>query len=86
MCLSKEKPCRLEKNTWSIPGGKVDPYEQLETSVVREIKEEVNLDVEVKFLLCTAETPKPEPFMKCKTDSCPWGLSVFLKKKITALF
>ncbi|KLH99462.1 DNA mismatch repair protein MutT [Brevibacillus formosus] len=49
-----------EKNMWSIPGGKVDPYEQLETSVIREIKEEVNLDVKVKALLCTAETIRPE--------------------------
>lgn len=49
-----------EKGTWSIPGGKVDPYEQLENCVVREIKEEVNLDVEVKGLLCMAETIRPE--------------------------
>lgn len=49
-----------EKDTWSIPGGKVDPYEPMETCVIREIKEEVNLDVEVKALLCTAETIRPE--------------------------
>lgn len=49
-----------EKGTWSIPGGKVDPYEQLETCVIREIKEEVNLDVEVKGLFCMAETIRPE--------------------------
>ncbi|MDF2681829.1 MAG: mismatch repair protein MutT, partial [Brevibacillus sp.] len=42
------------------PGGKVDPYEHLETSVIREIKEEVNLDVEIKELLCMAETIRPE--------------------------
>ncbi|HZG83069.1 MAG TPA: NUDIX domain-containing protein, partial [Brevibacillus sp.] len=34
-----------EKGTWSIPGGKVDPYENLEDCVIREIKEEVNLEV-----------------------------------------
>ncbi len=49
-----------EKGTWSIPGGKVDPYEEMETSVIREVKEEVNLDVEIKELLCTAETIRPE--------------------------
>ncbi|MET3292021.1 UNVERIFIED_CONTAM: 8-oxo-dGTP diphosphatase [Brevibacillus sp. OAP136] len=48
-----------EKDTWSIPGGKVDLYEQLETTVVREIKEEVNLDVEIEQLLCMAETIDP---------------------------
>lgn len=49
-----------EKGTWSIPGGKVDPYEKLEDCVAREIKEEVNLDIEVKGLLCMAETIRPE--------------------------
>lgn len=49
-----------EKGTWSIPGGKVDPYERLETSVIREIKEEVDLEVEIKQLLCIAETIRPE--------------------------
>lgn len=49
-----------EKDTWSIPGGKVDPYENLETCVIREIKEEVNLEVEVRGLLCMAETIRPE--------------------------
>ncbi|WP_134684848.1 NUDIX domain-containing protein [Brevibacillus migulae] len=49
-----------EKDTWSIPGGKVELYETLEQCVVREVKEEVNLDVEVKGLLCIAETVQPE--------------------------
>jgi 8-oxo-dGTP diphosphatase len=49
-----------EKGTWSIPGGKLDLYESLERSVIREIKEEVNLDVEVMGLLCMAETIRPE--------------------------
>ena len=49
-----------EKGTWSIPGGKVDPYEKLEDCVMREVKEEVDLEVEVKGLLCTAETIRPE--------------------------
>ncbi len=49
-----------EQYTWSIPGGKVDPYESLETAVVREIKEEVDLDITIDQLLCTAETIRPE--------------------------
>jgi ADP-ribose pyrophosphatase YjhB (NUDIX family) len=39
-----------EKDTWSFPGGKIDSYEQLETCVIREVKEEVNLDVKIKQL------------------------------------
>lgn len=49
-----------EKGTWSIPGGKVDLYEKLEDCVIREIKEEVDLDIRVKSLLCMAETIRPE--------------------------
>ncbi|WP_426449746.1 NUDIX domain-containing protein [Paenibacillus sp. S-38] len=49
-----------EKDTWSIPGGKLDTYERLEDCVVREIKEEVNLDIQVRGLLCMAETIRPE--------------------------
>ncbi|SFL69367.1 ADP-ribose pyrophosphatase YjhB, NUDIX family [Paenibacillus sp. 1_12] len=49
-----------EKDTWSIPGGKLDLFESLEHSVIREIKEEVNLDVDVVGLLCMAETIRPE--------------------------
>ncbi|WP_434753060.1 NUDIX domain-containing protein [Paenibacillus amylolyticus] len=49
-----------EQHTWSIPGGKVDAYETLETAVIREIKEEVNLNIAIDGLLCTAETMRPE--------------------------
>lgn len=57
MVLRNREP---EKDTWSIPGGKIDIYETMEHGVVREIKEEVNLDIAVIGVLCTAETIRPE--------------------------
>ncbi|BFH11613.1 NUDIX domain-containing protein [Paenibacillus melissococcoides] len=48
-----------EKDKWSIPGGKVDLYETLEDTTVREVMEEVGLHIQVKRLLCTAETINP---------------------------
>lgn len=38
------------KGYWSIPGGMVEPGEKLEAAVMREVKEETNLDVRVDFL------------------------------------
>ncbi|TVX93624.1 NUDIX domain-containing protein [Paenibacillus agilis] len=49
-----------EKDKWSIPGGKVDPFESLESCVIREVMEEVNLEIEIQGLLCMAETIRPE--------------------------
>ncbi|MDQ0208638.1 NUDIX domain-containing protein [Alkalicoccobacillus murimartini] len=41
-----------EAGCWSLPGGKVDYMETIENAVVREIKEELNIDITVKELLC----------------------------------
>jgi len=35
------------KGYWALPGGKVDPGETVEHTVVREVKEETGLDVEI---------------------------------------
>lgn len=53
LLLRKKHP---EANKWSIPGGKLDTFELLQDAVIREVKEEVNLDVTVDEMLCTAET------------------------------
>lgn len=39
------------KGKWSVPGGLVELGEKLEKAVVREVKEETNLDVEVTRLV-----------------------------------
>jgi len=39
------------KGKWSIPGGLVELGEKLERTVIREVKEETNLDVEVIRLI-----------------------------------
>lgn len=38
------------KNYWSLPGGHIDPYETVKQAVIREVKEEVGLDIEPEFL------------------------------------
>ncbi len=39
------------KNRWSIPGGLVEVGERVREALVREVKEETNLDVEVHSLI-----------------------------------
>lgn len=38
------------KNFWSIPGGHIDAFETAEHAVIREIKEEVGMDIQPEFL------------------------------------
>jgi ADP-ribose pyrophosphatase YjhB (NUDIX family) len=40
-----------DKGKWSVPGGLVELSEKLEKTVIREVKEETNLDVEVVRLI-----------------------------------
>ncbi|HTA26876.1 MAG TPA: NUDIX hydrolase [Bacteroidia bacterium] len=40
-----------ERNEWEPPGGKIDPHETPEQCVLREIKEELNIDATIDYLL-----------------------------------
>jgi 8-oxo-dGTP diphosphatase len=44
---------------WQFPGGKVEPGEGLEESLVREIKEELCLDIRVRGLFKTVSRREP---------------------------
>jgi ADP-ribose pyrophosphatase YjhB (NUDIX family) len=43
--------CRTDSGNWSLPGGTVDIGETLEQCVIREVKEETGLDIELTGLL-----------------------------------
>ena len=49
-----------EKKYWLVPGGGVDWGESLEEALIREYKEETNLDIEVKDFLFFSETISPD--------------------------
>jgi len=49
---------RTDCGLWSIPGGRIDPGENITTTAIREVKEETNLDVEVQGLFAIYSDPK----------------------------
>ncbi len=75
VCRRAEEPV---KNTLDVPGGFVDMYESAEEALVREIKEELKLDViESNFLFSLPNTyrfsgfdvPTLDLFFQCKVAS-----------------
>ena len=45
----------IDRDSWSLPGGAVEPYETLEQAVIREAKEETGLDIKIFGLVAINE-------------------------------
>lgn len=57
------------KDWWEFPGGKIEPGESPEEALVREIKEELDTEIEVGDFLMTVEYEYPEFFLSM---DCYW--------------
>lgn len=58
---------------WTIPGGRVEYRERLETAVAREVKEETGLDVEVGRLLGVFEVLGDAHYVILDHEAIPKG-------------
>ena len=56
----KRGPGRANEGMWEFPGGKIEPHETREQSLVREIKEELKTDINVVKYITTIEHTYPD--------------------------
>ena len=55
---------------WNVPGGGREANETEEQCIVREVKEETNLDVKVGYLLIDGPSHPHSPYQRFKTYLC----------------
>lgn len=55
LVLRDDKPGLPYRNMWDVPGGHVEPNETPEECIVREMKEEMNINLQNFQLLCQKE-------------------------------
>lgn len=57
---------------WEFPGGKCEPGETFEDSLVRELREELGTEVEVLSLIDSVTHAYPEKTVRLKFFRCRW--------------
>ena len=62
-----------QKGGWEFPGGKMEPGETPEQALVRELKEELDVEVSVGEKICTVEYDYPKFHL---TMHCFWATIV----------
>lgn len=70
--LVKRHPEKSQGNTWGVPGGKLEKGETPREAVIREIKEEVGLDIDDESLMAIGT-------FYCRLPSVDYTYHIFYK-------
>ena len=76
------------KGYWEFPGGKIEPHEGAEEALVREIREELDVEVSVGERLCVREFDYPDFHltMHCYFCALPDGVDPRLVEHLSGLW
>lgn len=58
--LATQRGCGDFEGMWEFPGGKIEAGESQEEALKREIKEELNVDIEIGMQICTVDYDYPK--------------------------
>lgn len=58
------------KDKWEFPGGKVEPGESPEEALIREIREELDTEININDYLCTVEYDYPKFHLRMHCFIC----------------
>lgn len=78
LLLKRHHKSRNDPEKWEFPGGKVDKGEYFEAALIREFKEETNLDINVKELYDAVENE----FISCKDGNIVKTVQIIMKVNI----
>jgi 8-oxo-dGTP diphosphatase len=71
LCVQRPKHTKEYKSSkWEFPGGKVEVGESREEALVREIREELSVDIEVSEFLMTVEHTYPDFHLAMHVFKC----------------
>ena len=72
------------KDGWEFPGGKIEPGEKPQEALAREIKEELDVEIEVKEMLETVEYDYPAFHLSMDCFFCTIKSGAYIVKMMFA--